>query len=71
MTKRPWADLQRELDEEHGALTLRAAELAGLSPRKFRIGFDAWYVGRHQIVTRAGQLQWIIRVLAAGGSLPW
>ena len=71
MTKRTWADLQRELDEEHEALTLRAALLAGLTAREFKGAFDAWYVGRHQVVTRSGQLQWIIRVLAAGGRLPW
>ena len=71
MTKRAWADLQRELDDEHHALTHRAALLAGLSYKEFKSAFDGWCVGRHQIVTRSGQLQWIIRVLAGGGSLPW
>ena len=68
---RTWADLQRELDDEHNALTHRAALLAGLSYKEFKSSFDAWYVGRRQIVTRLGQLEWIIRVLAEGGSLPW
>ena len=69
--RRTWANLQRELDDEHEPLALRASALAALSPGEFKSSFDAWYVGAHEIVTRKGQLQWIIRVLTAGGSLPW